>query len=83
MLTLGLSSANPRCVVTKEKLYRELVVVDSRVFIRAHGRVVGGVLKYENTELYVSIGNNIGLEDAVAIVKQLLVEGKNHLYHYK
>jgi deoxyinosine 3'endonuclease (endonuclease V) len=58
-------------------------VVDSRVFIRAHGRVVGGVLKYENTELYVSIGNNIRLEDAVAIVKQLLVEGKDHLYHYK
>jgi len=58
-------------------------VVDSRVFIRAYGRVVGGVLKYENTELYVNIGNNIRLEDALAIVKQLLVEGKNHLYHYK
>ena len=41
------------------------------------------MLKCENTELYVSIGNNIRLEDALAIVKQLLVEGKNHLYHYK
>jgi deoxyinosine 3'endonuclease (endonuclease V) len=73
----------PSIRVAKKKLYGELVVVDSRVFIRAYSRVVGGVLKYENTELYVSIGNNIRLEDALAIVKQLLVEGKNHLYHYK
>ena len=37
---------------------------------------MGEVLRHGNTELYVSIGYNVKVEDATAIVKKLLVEGK-------
>ena len=66
----------PSIRVAKKKLYGELVAIGERVFINAHGKIVGEVLRHGNTELYVSIGYNVKIEDAVAIVKKLLVEGK-------
>ena len=73
---LGVVLGKPSIGVAKKKLYGELVAIDERVFIKAHGKIVGEVLKHGNTELYVSIGYNVKIEDATAIVKKLLVEGK-------
>jgi len=69
---IGVVLNKPSIGVAKSKLYGELVKVGDRVFIKAHGVIVGEVIKYKNFELYVSIGYKINLESAARIVRSLL-----------
>lgn len=72
---LGLVLDKPSIGVAKKKLYGEIIERGARRLILAHGRIVGEVVKHEGQDLYVSIGYKITLEDAVTIVKSLLVKG--------
>lgn len=71
---IGLVLEKPSIGVAKKKLYGEIVESCGRRLIRAHGLIVGEVLKHGSTELYVSIGYRVNLEDAVNIVKNLLTK---------
>ncbi|MEM1834213.1 MAG: endonuclease V [Thermosphaera sp.] len=71
---VGVVLGKPSIGVAKKKLYGEIVESYGRRLIRAHGLVVGEVLKHGSTELYVSIGYRVNLEDAVNIVKNLLTK---------
>ncbi|MEM4718141.1 MAG: endonuclease V [Desulfurococcaceae archaeon] len=73
---LGLVLDKPSIGIAKHKLYGEIIHGDQALYIYAHGRKIGVILRHMNTDLYVSIGYKIRLEDAVDIVKKLLVEGK-------
>lgn len=73
---LGLVLGVPSIGVAKKHLYGEVFETpDKRKLIRAHGLVVGEILEHEGRKLYVSVGYKIHLEDAVNIVKSLLVKG--------
>lgn len=73
---LGLILGKPTIGVAKKKLYGDVVEHEGRKLITAHGLIVGEVLEHENTELYVSVGYKIRLEDAINIVKTLLEKGR-------
>lgn len=73
---LGLVIGKPSIGVAKRRLYGEVLEQDGKKLIRAHGLIVGEVLKHEDTDLYVSIGYMIRLDDAVNIIKSMLVKGK-------
>jgi deoxyribonuclease V len=73
---LGLVLGLPSIGVAKKHLYGEVFETSNgRRQIRAHGLIVGEILEHEGRKLYVSIGYRIRLEDAVNIVKNLLVKG--------
>jgi len=73
---LGLVLGLPSIGVAKKHLYGEIFETSNgRKQIRAHGLVVGEVLEHEGKKLYVSIGYKIRLEDAVYVMKSLLVKG--------
>ncbi|MEM1596348.1 MAG: endonuclease V [Desulfurococcaceae archaeon] len=75
---IGLVLGKPSIGVAKHRLYGEIIKdeVSKRRIIIAHGRTIGEVIEHNNSELYVSIGYRIRLEDAVKLVKNLLVENK-------
>ncbi|MEL9940245.1 MAG: endonuclease V [Ignisphaera sp.] len=73
---LGLILNKPSIGVAKKHLHSEIVTVDNRKIVKAHGRIIGEVIEHEKQKIYVSIGYKIKLEDAVKIVKKLLVENK-------
>lgn len=72
---LGLVLGKPSIGVAKKKLYGEIIEERGRRLIKAHGLVVGEVLVHEGAELYISIGYKVPLDDAVQLVKNLLVKG--------
>jgi deoxyribonuclease V len=73
---LGLVLGVPSVGVAKRHLYGEVLETSNgRKLIKARGLVVGEVIKHEERELYISIGYKIRLEDAVTLVKSLLVKG--------
>jgi deoxyribonuclease V len=69
---LGLVTGKPTIGVAKKKLYGEIIVVDGREYIRAHGHIVGEIIRHRNHKLYVSIGYRISLEKAVEITRRML-----------
>lgn len=73
---LGLVLDKPSIGVAKHKLYGEIIHENQVQYIVAHGRKVGIILRHMNTDLYISIGYKIRLEDALEIIKTLLIEGK-------
>ncbi|MEM4528863.1 MAG: endonuclease V [Desulfurococcaceae archaeon] len=72
---LGLVLNKPSIGVAKKYLYGEIVKIGDRRFIKTRGKIVGEIINHENTELYLSIGFGIKLEDAVEIARKLLKPG--------
>ncbi|MEM0004573.1 MAG: endonuclease V [Desulfurococcaceae archaeon] len=72
----GLVVGKPSIGVAKHHLYGEIIENNHRRLISAHGVIVGEILEHSNSELYVSIGYKVRLEDAVKLIKNLLVENK-------
>lgn len=73
---LGLVLDKPSIGVAKSHLYGTVINQSNRKLVKAHGRIVGEILVHEGEQIYISIGYKIKLEDAVEIVKRLLVPGR-------
>lgn len=73
---MGLVLEMPSIGVAKSHLYGEVVEVCGRKLIRAHGRVIGEIIEHMGFKLYVSVGYKVKLDDAVALVKNLLTRDK-------
>lgn len=71
---LGLVLDKPSIGVAKSHLYGEIIKRNELELIHAHGRVVGAVMRHRDIRLYVSIGYKIKLEEAITVVKKLLVK---------
>lgn len=74
---IGVVLDRPSIGVARKKLYGEEVVLDNETYLKAHGYVVGKVIKHNNKKLYISIGYRIRLEDAVDITMKLMKPGSN------
>ncbi|MGC8954298.1 MAG: endonuclease V [Desulfurococcus sp.] len=73
---IGLVLSTPSIGVAKKPLYGEVEEVNGRKLVRAHGRIVGEVVETnQGSEIYVSIGYLIRLEDAVEVVRHLMEPG--------
>lgn len=72
---IGVVMGLPTVGVAKRPLYGKIVEVKDRKAIIVNDKVVGYVLERGAQKLYVSVGNKISPEDAVAIVEMLWIEG--------
>lgn len=73
---IGIVLDKPSVGVAKRHLHGEILESEGRKLIHAHGRFVGEVVEHAGSKLYVSVGYKIKLDDAVNLVKSLLVKGK-------
>lgn len=69
---VGLVLDKPSIGVAKKHLYGKIVEKDGRKIIVVKDTPVGEVVKTARSEIYVSIGHKITLDQAVTIVRKLL-----------
>ncbi|MGC9012161.1 endonuclease V [Thermogladius sp.] len=73
---VGLVTGIPSVGVAKSRLYGEEKVEGGVRYVYAHGVKAGVVVEHGGSELYVSIGYSVTLEQAVRLVKKTLLGHK-------